>query len=459
MGAPPASLPRRARVVVVGGGVSGLALAHRLMDRVEVTLCEAGARPGGHATTVREEGFLVEAGPNGFLDRNPGPLALARELGLAGELIEARPEAKRRFVLRGGRLRRVPDSPPTLLTSDALSPAGKLRLLLEPWAGPRPVDREETVDEFARRRIGPEAADVLVGAAVAGISAGDSRLLSLPAAFPLMARMEREHGSLLRAFAARRRAGVGPPRLVAFRDGMGQLVAALAGALGPRLRTNAAVARVERGDGATPWRVVLADGTPLAADHVVLALPAPAAGRVVAGLDGELARTLAATPFSSVAVVALAFRAADLPRPLDGYGYLVGRHEHLSTLGVVFESVLFAGRAPQGSVLVRVILGGTGHPELAALPASGRIEIARRELAHVLGITAPPTHDWSFAWPGAIAQYVRGHRERVAAARAAAGRHEGLSLCGTSYDGIAFGAAVDAGRAHAEALLAGTSAP
>lgn len=458
---PPAPLPGPRRVAVVGGGIAGLALAHRLGDRADVTLFESRSHAGGHATTVREDGYLVEAGPNGFLDRNPGPAALAAELGLADEVIEARPAARRRFVLRHGRLHRAPDSPPTLLASGVLSPLGKLRLLLEPWARARPEDVEETVHEFATRRIGGEAADALVDAAVAGISAGDSRTLSLPAAFPLMDRMEREHGGLLRALAARRRAGVGPPRLLAFRGGMAQLVDALAASLGPRLRTGATVERVVRqaSPGPATWRLDLADGTAHLADHVVFAAPAGRVAPILRDADAELARLLAETPFAGVAVVALAYRAADLPRPLDGYGYLVARGEGLATLGVVWESSLFEGRAPAGQVLLRVMMGGARTPSVAGLDDAERIALARRELRPVLGITAPPARTWTFHWPGAIAQYVRGHRERVARTRAAVARHAGLSLCGTSYDGISFGAAIDAGRAHADTLAGRNGSP
>ena len=447
---------RLPRVAVVGGGICGLALAHHLLDRADVTLFEAGPHAGGHASTVREDGFIVEAGPNGFLDRNEGPRALAEELGLAGDLIEARPAAANRFVLRGGRLHRAPDSPQSLITTGVLSPAGKLRLLFEPWAAPRPEGREETVYEFARRRIGAEAADALVDAAVSGISAGDSRVLSLPAAFPLMDTMEREHGGLIKAFAARRRAGVGAPRLVAFRGGMVQLVEAIAARLGPRLRTGARVAQVAPApaEAAARWRLTLGDGSTHDTDHVAFAAPARAVAPIVGDLDPELARGLAATPYSNVAVVALAYREADLPRPLDGYGYLVTRSEGLATLGVVWESSLFEGRAPAGQALLRVILGGARDPSVAARPEADRIALAREELARVMGLAATPTRTWAFTWPGAIAQYVRGHRERVAAAREAIARQAGLSLCGTSYDGVAFGAAIDAGRAHADALLA-----
>ncbi len=447
------------RVVVVGAGISGLACAHRLGRRagetgmpLELVVVEAQDRPGGHVHTVRERGFQVESGPNAFLDRSPEPVALLRELELGGALVEARPAAARRFILRGGRLRRVPDGLLSLLRTDALSPLGKARLLLEPWAKGPPRDHEETVDEFACRRVGAEAAAVLVDAAVAGISAGDSRILSLPAAFPVMERMEREHGSLVSALFAGRRAGTRPARLLSLTGGMGMAVEAIARQLGPALRTASPVRGIElAGSG---WRVHAADGIAHDADRVVLALPGLAGARLFADLDREVAQTLAGTPFASVAVVALGVSATALPRVLDGYGYLVPRGEGQVTLGVVHESALFDGRAPAGAALLRIILGGPRDPAIAARSDAELVLLARRELARVVGDVGEPLGVWTFRWPHAIAQYVRGHRERTARARARLERHPGLYLCGTSYDGISFGSAVAAGRALADRLLA-----
>ncbi len=158
------------------------------------------------------------------------------------------------------------------------------------------------------------------------------------------------------------------------------------------------------------------------------------------------------TPFSSVAVVGLAYPESALPRPLDGYGYLVTRAEGLATLGVVWESSLFDGRAPAGHALLRCVMGGPRRPEVAFLDDAARVALARTELARVMGLTAEPERTWSFAWPHAIAQYTRGHLSRTEDARALAARHPGLSLVGSSYDGISFGCAIDAGRAAADSL-------
>jgi oxygen-dependent protoporphyrinogen oxidase len=454
------------RIAIVGAGMTGLACAHRLLARagaapessLDVRVFEAAPRAGGHAHTTEQSGFLIEAGPNGWLDRYEEPRAMVEELGLAGELVHARDTAKRRFVVRGGRLRRAPDSPVTLLTSNALSAGGRLRVLGEAFVPARRDDGEETVDAFARRRLGAEAAETLVDPMIAGITAGDSRLLSLDAAFPMMRSLEREHGSLIRGFLARRRKGVGAPRLVAPRGGMSSLVDALCAAIGrERIALATRVAALERGrssDGRVAWRVV-ADGGAEAyeADEVVLAAPAHAAAAIARGFDARLAGALDGVRFAGVAVVAFAYRAADVPRSLDGYGYLVTRGENQATLGVVWESSLFAGRAPEGYALFRVILGGERRPDVASMPLDDVTALARHELEPVLGIAARPALHGAIAWPNGIAQYVVGHAACVAAARSAAERHGGLSLCGTSYDGNSFASAVTAGRVLADRLL------
>lgn len=439
------------RVVVVGGGITGLSLAFTLQDdarrrgaAVSLTVLDAAARPGGHAQTTRQDGFLVETGPNGFLNREPHTLALVEALGLESRLVEARPESKRRFILRGGRLCQVPDGPVTLLTSPALSWRGKLRLLCEPFAPGAPAGVEETIHQFATRRIGDEAAEMLVDAAVSGISAGDSRQLSVSAQFPIMTEMERDHGSLIRAMFARRGRGAGPSKLLSFDGGMGTLTGALAGRLGESLRSSAPARSLERAGGA--WRLTTGGDHSIDADHVVLAVSARAAAPLVQSFDGALGTELQEFSYAGITVVALGYAVTDVTRALDGYGYLVTRPEQLATLGVVWESSLFHGRAPEGACLFRVMLGGSRHPGIVVTPDAHKVDVARQELARVMGISAPPRHVSVFAWPGAIAQYTVGHAQRRASVRDRLRRHPGLAVCGTSYDGVSFNHAVKSGR-------------
>lgn len=449
-------------VAIIGAGVSGLSCACALLDDadarhepLDVLVLEGAPAAGGHARSHDVGGFMVEQGPNGFLSREADTLARVERLGLTPRLVEANPAATRRFILRDGRLRKVPDGPRTLLTSGALSWRGTLRLLAEPWAaGPPPG--EETVYEFARRRIGEEAANVLVDTAVSGISAGDSRQLSVSAQFPMMVEMEREHGGLVRAMLARRSRGRGPSRLLSFDRGLGVFTDAMATRLGPRLQTGRAVLRVR--PASHGWMIDVAGAPPRHADHLVLATAARAAAPIVGTFDAELGTALEAIPASGLAVVAFGIRAADVTRPLDGYGYLVPRSEHLATLGVLWESSIFPNRAPDGHVLLRVFLGGARRPEVASWEESAIVATARRELSAVIGITGEPALTRTFRWPAAIAQYTLGHHDRRAAIATHAARHPGLHVCGTSYDGVSFNHAIASGhrvaRSVADALHA-----
>ena len=436
-------------IVIIGGGITGLSCAFsmreaaRAMGRpVAVTVLEAN-QAGGHARTLRDDGFIVEGGPNGFLDREPETMALVRALGLDAQLVEARPEAKRRFIVRDGELCQVPESPPQLIATKALGLRAKLRLLAEPFARGASAGVDETVYDFARRRIGAEAADMLVDAAVAGISAGDSRQLSVKSQFPLMVEMERKHGSLIRAMIARRKRRTGPSKLFSFSTGMSTIVNALSATLGTNLRTDTPVRAIDQRGGR--WIVETSRGDLIDADHVVLALPARAAAGLLRTQDAALANALSTIPYSSVNLVALAYRTADLPRALDGYGYLVTRPEGLATLGVVWESSLFPCRAPEGLALMRVFLGGARMPDAAALDSGAAIARARKELRQVMNVTAEPVREWRFQWPNAIAQYTVGHADRLSAIRARLAEHSGLHVCGTSYDGVSFNQAIASG--------------
>jgi len=445
------------RIVVAGGGITGLATAFTLRNEaarrglpIELTLLEAGAA-GGHARTIDEDGFRIERGPNGFLDRGEETMALIDELKLQDRIVEASPRAKRRFILRDGTLRQVPESPPALITSNAIGWKGKLRLFGEPWAAPPPVDTDETTFAFAERRLGREAAETFVDTAVAGISAGDSRALSVRSQFPILKEWERDHGSLLKAMIARQKAGAKRARLFSFDRGLGTLTSTLASNLADVIREKTPIERIEKLDRC--WRVQLADGSSIAADHVVLALPSHAAARVAVGFDQELAASMNSIPYASISVVALGFRADAITRPLDGYGYLVTRREDLSTLGVLWESSIFPNRAPEGHALLRIMLGGARRPEVSAFDDKMVAEIALKEAAVVLGITGRPLRQWICRWPSAIAQYTVGHDARIASIRRLTSMHSGLHVCGTAFDGVSFNDAIAAGRNTARAIL------
>lgn len=476
------------RVVVVGGGIAGLATALQLVDRgaafpggLDVRLVEAAPRLGGNIRTEHVDGFTVEWGPNGFLDNVPAMGRLVERVGLAPAVRRAGETARKRYLFRNGRLHELPTGPVVFLTSPVLSLRGRLRVLLEPCAAARPEGVDESVHDFARRRIGPEAAEVLVDAMVSGVFAGDTRRLSLASAFPRMAAMEEEHGSLVHAMvvmmrkrrAAERRASevaargeevaeparsggpVGPGgTLTSFEGGLEQLVDALAAALGEGVRRGAPVARVVPADGGgRRWRVVEDAGGSVDADAVVLAVPADCAADLVRDTDAGLPGELAAIRSAGLAVVALGFEAARLERPPDGFGFLVPRCEGIRSLGCLWDSSIFAGRAPRDRVLLRVMIGGAHDPEAVNLEDGELLSIVRSDLARTMALDAEPCLVRVVRHRRGIAQYEPGHGARLARIERRLQRLPGLRVAGSSYYGVSMNSCVETAEGQAGEIL------
>jgi oxygen-dependent protoporphyrinogen oxidase len=422
------------QVIVVGAGPSGLFAAFLLTQRGIDCLVIDPDGPGGKARTERIEGYLCEPGAHGFPDGRPELMALYRQAGLTA--IAAADTARTRYLYFRGRLQPLPDSPGALARTPLLSPAAKLRLLLEPFARAAAPGREESVLEFARRRLGSEPAERLVAALVAGIFAGDAGQLSVAYALPRLYALEREHGSFARALLQNRR--MGPGRLHSFRGGMRELMDGLAERIGGSLlRERARV--VERAG--VRFSVRTDRGTTVSADAVVVATPADQ----TAALLGVPA--LAEIPYLAVDVACLGYRRDDVPFDLAGYGFLSAPDETLPALGCLWESSLFPERAPAGHVLLRVFLGGARRPELAASPEGEVERAARRALELAMGITAPPRLQRLFRHPRGIPQYTIGHGARVAAAERLEREQPGLFLTGNALRGVGIAdCAADASR-------------
>ncbi len=438
------------QVAVIGGGISGLACARIISDRlpgVRVTVLESSDRVGGNIHTSHAGGFVCEAGPSGFLNRDPSTLKLVDRVGLSSEIICGDERVRRRYILSRGRLRQCPDSVGSFLTSDLLSLSGRLRMMLE-FAVPRRPAQDETVAQFATRRLGREAAELLVDPVISGIYAGDATRLSLRATLPHLAAVEARRHSILRAMLEARRLKlqepppspmvVGRRRYVSFKRGMGQLVDGLSDSLRGQITHHSPVDRVRR----TPagrWRVLIGGVSPsqLDADVVVSAAPAPAAARYLRGLAPEIDDVFQCVPYGPVAVVALGFREADIPHPLHGFGYLVPRAEDSSVLGVLWASSIFgAQRSRPGTVLLQAIVGGTRAPDAYRQSTQDLVNTARVQLKQCLGVEAPPIHATVTRHPLGMPQYEVGHLERVAGADAALERHPGLFMTGNALRGI-----------------------
>jgi oxygen-dependent protoporphyrinogen oxidase len=438
------------RVIVIGGGISGLASAWDLRQRcpgVELTILEASRSVGGCIRTERREGFTFDHGPAGFLNRHPSTLRIARSLGLADEVLSGCEERRRRFILSEGRLRRFPDSPATFFGSDLLSVRAKMRMLMEP-AIPRSRGRQdESVGEFARRRLGKEAAELMFDPVMSGIYAGSSDLLSLRATLPQIAAVEADRRSLLLTMLrsrARNHGGrgaapttIGTRRYVSFKGGMGTLVEALRHDLLDTLRHDSpALDVVREGEG---WRVIVggAHPTELVADVVVSAAPASAAGGYLAGLDPRIDTSCRSVPYAPVVVVAVGFHEADVPHPLDGFGYLVPSRERGSVLGVLWPTSIYPGyRSPEGHVLMRVVLGGERDRSIFDADSDTLVASARAQLRRVMGIGARPVFSGVARFPMGLPQYRVGHERRIADMDRALMRLPGLYVIGNAFRGI-----------------------
>lgn len=477
-------------VVVVGGGISGLSAAYSLRRQaaaegvdIEVTVLESAGRPGGKIHSVWEDGFLWEAGPNGFLSSRTNMVDLSKSLSLDAELLPSNDAAAKRYILTKGELEMLPMSPPAFLKTSILSLRGKLRILKEPWTKPAPEGIDETVAEFAERHLGREAVDQLIGPFVTGVFAGDPDQMSVASCLPVMKELEKEgSGSLIRAqirrMIAKKKAakasaaaaksehalaataaapvegdpadgGKRAPRseglvgatgkLMSFGGGMQVMTDALAGALGSAVRTGQRVTSITRStDNIRPWRIwTEGEGEPYQADVVILAAPSYAASSILAELDEDLSRLLEGIPYSAVNVMCLGYDRDKIEHSVDGFGFLIPFSEGRKILGSVWTSSVFPQHAPEGSVSLRAMIGGARGGRFAELDDDDTYQLALDELLTTMGIRSVPRIAHLFRHQRAIPQYVVGHGARLDnISERLDAHHPGLLLTGNAYRGV-----------------------
>jgi oxygen-dependent protoporphyrinogen oxidase len=462
--------------VVVGGGVSGLAAAATLVGAepasgISVIVCEREGELGGKARTLELDDFRIETGPVTFLDDTPALTECIRSAGLEEERVRAQRVAGRRFLIRAGRMREVPAHPLRFIRSGPLGLPGLLRLLAEPLVPRAAPDRvrDETVEAFARRRLGARAAERLVTPLVRGVWAGDPAQLSVVSAFPRWAELERTHGSLLRGMLAGRRGGAAgaEPRELgsrapsSFRGGIEALPRALAALPGVEVRLRTTVRSITRAG--QEWRVEGSVGPPIEAAGVILAGEARPMAALLAPTAPRTAQALRTLHSPPVTIVALGYPAASAARFPEGFGALAAPGAGVRLLGTLWDGRIFPDRSPPGQLLVRVIYGGSVDPESAALDDDRLAALAHSELDRLLGLPEPPRLSHVIRWSEAIPQYDLAHLTRRETAEEELASLPGLELAGTALSGVSFGKAVEAGTAAAARLLAtrarGASAP
>ena len=463
--------------MIVGGGIAGLAAAHRLVELsrereqpVRFTLLEASDRIGGVISTERRDDFLLELGPDSFISEKPWALALCRRLGLEPELIGTRDEHRATFVVRDGKLEPLPDGfmllAPTklgpLVRSRIFSWPGKLRMALDLVLPRSRHGDDESLGSFVRRRFGREVLERVAQPLIGGIYTADPDQLSLAATMPRFLQMEREQRSVTYAMwqAARKRpqeaknaSGARWSLFVTLRNGMQQFVDALMPRLSlGEIHCHASVATVRQSDRA--WLVERTDGSIIQADGVVLATPAFQTGRIVQNLDSILAAQLSSISYSSAATVNLAYRRDQVPHALNGFGFVVPHIERRAIIAGSFSSVKYAGRAPADSVLLRAFVGGSLQAELFNLDDQEMEQAVRRELQLLLGVSAAPLFTRITRYPLSMPQYFVGHLNRIDQIEQLTARYLGLALAGNAYRGVGIADCVRSGEAAAEAVLA-----
>ncbi len=462
------------RLVVVGGGIAGLTAAHRAAEisrehgpPLELTVLEARDRLGGTIETEHAGGFLVETGPDSFLSEKPWGLALCRRIGLESRLVGTDDRFRRVFVWFGKRLHPVPDGfqllAPTRLTpfvtSSLFSWPGKLRMALDVIL-PRGGGGDESLGAFVRRRLGREALERIAQPLVAGIYTADPDELSLLATMPRFVELERRERSLIvglwkasRKAPAASTSGARWSLFVSLAGGMGELIAALASRLpSDAVRLKHRVGGIERRG--VQWRVTTEEAGAIDADAVIVATETHAASRLLRYVDPPLATMLETIPYASSATVSLGYRRADVPHPLDGFGFVVPRAEHRDLLACTFSSVKYPGRAPERHVLIRCFVGGALNAAALERSDDEIVERVRRELGEALGITAAPMLTRVARHPASMPQYAVGHLTTVETIERRLAAIPGLLLAGGGYRGVGIADCVRSGEAAADAAFA-----
>lgn len=433
-----------ADTLIIGAGISGLTAAWGLQQAGQtVQLLECSGRVGGAIQSECVDGFLIESGPNTLMVGKHETWQALQRMGLEECMLEPGAAGKKRYIVRHGRPVAAPMTPREGLASPLFSIGGKFRVLGD-LAVRRPRGlMEESVAAFVRRRVGSEFLDYAINPFVGGVFAGDPERLSLQHAFPKMAALEAQHGSLIAGALAKMREKKDArkrgepafkPRMISFEGGMQTLPATLAGHLGESLTLNCRIEGIRQQAGR--WEVRWACGE-ACADRLVLAVPAHALAQLPLpeSLRSQL-ELLADIPHPPVTTLYLGYKRSQIGHPLDGFGALVPQKEQRKLLGVLFSSSLFPGRAPAEHAGLTVFLGGTRQPELASLSEAQQVAIAADELSALLNVQGPPVLVRRTFWPRAIPQYIVGYDRFLKAIEQAEGAHPGLHLLGNYRGGI-----------------------
>ena len=417
---------------------------------VGAQVIETAAVAGGVISSERRDGYLLEFGPQSF-NATAVVLKLCRELGIEAQLLRA-PERVPRYVLVHSKLREVPLSPPAFMKSSLFSLGTKARVLKDVLGLSTPPENEESVAAFVRRKFSEELLEKLVGPFVSGIYAGDPEKLGLRSAFPQLYEAEKSAGSVVKGLMRGSKKDKTPsakPSLQTFLDGNQTLTDALVARLRPNIRCGVEARSVSAlgGRGTTPaFEVtvgVRGGEDVITADRLIVATPTQQAGALLRGVDTQFEALLQKIEYVPVAVVSLGYPRSAIRHSLQGFGFLVPRSSGLRILGTVWNSSLFANRAPAGHVLLTSFVGGALEPQIVDMTEAQLADIVHQELAGILGISQNPAFSNAQMWPRAIPQFNVGHTEKIIRLQELRGAYPGLHFVGNYLRGPAWGACIE----------------
>ncbi|MBF0472439.1 MAG: protoporphyrinogen oxidase [Nitrospirae bacterium] len=425
------------KIAIIGGGISGLSLAWYLLKKdssLDVSVYEGMKRPGGKIFTDSFSGYLIESGVNGFLDNRPMTIELARELGLSP--LRSNDSARRRFIYTGGRLRKLPESPISFIKSDLMTLKGKTRLALE-YFTPKTVVEDESLSEFAARRLGREAYEKLIEPMALGIYAGDGEKLSLRSCFPKIYNLESIYGGLIKGMLKMKKTSAGPGGvLTSFYSGMQVIVEALTDNLKGKINIAHNAVSIEK-NGDVGYRVNFDNNISINPDVLVMATPAHNAAKIFNGFDSNISAELNKIPYPYLVVVATAFHKDNIRSNINGFGYLIPTKEGRKILGSLWDSSIFPDRAPKDSILIRSMLGGAKSGEdFAHLNDKEIKDLVLNELSDIIGIKGEPDILKIYRHEKAMPQYNIGHIGILERLNSIVSNYKGLYLHGNAYKGI-----------------------
>lgn len=467
------------KVIVVGGGITGLSAAYTLQkavesgEQVDYLLIEKDDRLGGKIITEKIDGFTIEGGPDCFLSEKPWVGQMAEKLGIADRLMGSNEASKRTFVFADGKLHKLPDGlmglVPTKLVPFALSPLiswpGKIRMAFDLVIPQKKTDEDETLGSFVTRRLGKEALDKIAEPLIGGIHAGDPDQMSLKASFPRFIQMERKYGSLLKAMLAARKNAPKPKPpepgkvqktfFMTFVGGMGELVDKIVENLDKsKIMTGKTVKNIKKTP-AGKYMVDIEGLEPLEADAVIVTTPAHHAAEIVKEFDPVLSENLAGIPQATSATVNLAFKRSDVQGSVEAFGFIVPISEKRKIKAATYSSTKWNHRTPNDDyVLIRAFVGGATNQELVFQEDDRLLEMVLGELREIIGLTARPVMHKIYRWVNGMPQYTVGHLDRVANIEARTASNKGFYVVGASYKAVGVGDCINVGSQAAEHALA-----